>query len=264
MRYKLIIEYDGSSYCGLQKQIDISRKSIAEVLELAVFKLTQTEVKIIASGRTDAGVHALGQVIHFDLNKNFDCHKIVMGLNNYLRGEAVAVLDCEIVAENFHARFEAKMRHYLYRIVNRRAPLILQKNRAWHVAQKLDAEAMREGAKFLIGNHDFSSFRDAECQASSPIRTISKIEIRQEGEEILIEVSAKSFLHHLVRNMVGTLVWVGLGKMKAMEVREILAAKNRTKSGPNAPACGLYFLRADYPKNHSNLEQIGDEQQQGN
>ncbi|MBP7710319.1 MAG: tRNA pseudouridine(38-40) synthase TruA [Rickettsiales bacterium] len=245
-RYKLTIEYDGSSYCGFQKQFGISEKSVEEVLEEAVFKMSQEHPKIMVCGRTDAGVHALGQVVHFDLEKKFSEHQIILGLNSYLREENVVILNCELVDENFHARFNAKMRHYRYVIVNRRAPMVLQRNRAWHVAQKLDIEAMRQSAKFLIGEHDFSSFRDAECQGKSPVKTIERIEITQNGEEIFIEVSAKSFLHHMVRNIVGTLVWVGSGKIEALEMKKILEARNRTKSGPNAPAVGLYFLRVDY------------------
>lgn len=247
MRYKLTLEYDGSFYCGFQKQFIITEKSVEEVLENAVFKLSQRKVKIIVCGRTDAGVHALGQVVSFDLDKKFSEHQMVLGLNNYLRDENVVVLDCQIVDENFHARFDTKMRHYRYAIVNRRAPLVIEKNRAWHMAQNLDISEMKKAAQFLLGEHDFSSFRDAECQAKNAIRTIDKIEINAaENQKILIDISAKSFLHHMVRNIVGTLTWVGSKKINAEQIPEILATKNRTKSGPNAPACGLYFLRADY------------------
>ncbi len=250
MRYKLIVEYDGGQYCGLQRQSDITQKSIGEVLENAIFCLSQEKIRITASGRTDAGVHALGQVVHFDLKKEFPPHKMILGLNNYLRPEDVSVISCEIVDENFHARFSASMRHYRYIIVNRPAPLTLQKTRAWHVAKKLNVEAMAEAAKFLIGCHDFSAFRDAECQAPSPIKTIDKLIVRHAEDEfdtkILIEISAKSFLHHMVRNIVGTLVWVGSGKISAEDIKNILASRSRQNSGPNAPACGLYFVRVDY------------------
>lgn len=245
-RYKLTIEYDGTNYCGFQKQFGLREKSIEEVLENAIFLMSQQRVKIAASGRTDSGVHALGQVIHFDLEKSFAPFQMVSGLNNYLREENVAVLSCKLVDKDFHARFNSKMRHYQYKIINRRAPLALQKNRAHHVSPSLDVNSMKEAAKFLIGTHDFTSFRDAECQASSPIRTLDKISVTQNGEEILIEVSAKSFLHHMVRNIVGTLIWVGSGKISSNTVEKILAAKDRTQSGPNAPAYGLYFLRVDY------------------
>jgi len=246
MRYKLLIEYDGTNYFGFQRQKEAGQNSIAQSLETAIFKLSQEEVKIAASGRTDSGVHALGQVVHFDLKKTFEPYTMIMALNNYLRNETIAVLDCEIVDENFHARISAKMRHYEYIIVNRRAPLTLDKYRAHHVSQKLDIAAMQKAANHLIGRHDFSSFRDAECQALSPIKTIEKISLSQDGEKICISISAKSFLHHMVRNIVGTLIWVGSGKISADDMKKILEAKDRNKSGPNVPACGLYFLKSDY------------------
>lgn len=246
IQYKITLEYQGTNYCGFQKQPDMPNKSVEEILENAVFSFSQERIKIIASGRTDAGVHALGQVAHFDLNKKFEAHKIVSGLNNYLRGEDIAVLDCELVDEIFHARFSAKQRHYRYLIINRRAPLTLQKDRAWHLAQPLNLQDMAAAAQFLIGQHDFSSFRDSECQAKSAMKNIEKITLTKNGDEIAIEVSAKSFLHHMVRNIVGTLMWVGIGKIKIEDVKKILESRDRTKSGPNAPACGLYFLRVDY------------------
>lgn len=245
-RYKITIEYDGTNYCGFQKQFDVEKKSVEEVLENVIFKMTQENVKIFACGRTDAGVHALGQVVHFDLEKKFQDYQIIFGLNNYLNGEDVAVIDCELVGENFHARFDSKQRAYKYKIVNRKAPLILQKNRAWHVAKSLDIAAMRAAAEFLIGTHDFSAFRDAECQGKSPIKTIDEIKIIADDEEIEIIVKAKSFLHHMVRNIVGTLVYVGLNKFEVSNIKNILESKNRQKSGPNAPAYGLYFLRSVY------------------
>lgn len=247
MRYKLTVEYDGTNYLGFQKQTDRDEKTIEGALEDAVFKLTNERAKIIASGRTDAGVHAVAQVIHFDLEKNFDDYKFMMGLNNFLREEKISILNCQKTDENFHARFSAKSRHYRYVIINRRAALTFQKNLAWHFfAQDLDIELMKKAAKFLIGEHDFSSFRDAQCQATSAIRTIDKIKITQNGDEILIDVSAKSFLHHMVRNIVGTLTEVGSKKILPEEMKEILEARNRTKSGQNAPAFGLYFLGVDY------------------
>lgn len=245
-RYKLIVEYDGTHYCGFQKQKDQPDKSIEELLEKAVFNLTKEKVKIAVCGRTDAGVHALGQVVHFDLENEFDVFKIASGMNHFLVKTDIVILSCESVDKNFHSRLNAKMRYYSYLIINRYAPLAIEKKRAWHVAKKLDIEAMRLAAKDLIGFYDFSSFRDRHCTASSPMRTISKIEIKQINERIYIEVSAKSFLHHMVRNIVGTLVFIGLGKEKAENMKAILLAKDRTKSGPNAPACGLYFVKVDY------------------
>jgi tRNA pseudouridine38-40 synthase len=245
-RYKLIIEYDGTNYLGFQKQPRSAGKSIELELLEAIEKLTGEKVDIFVSGRTDAGVHAFGQVIHFDLHKKMPPERIVAGLNNYLREEEIAILSCEKVDESFHARFGSKMRHYRYIVVNRHSPPVLQKNRVWHVAKKLDVDAMKKAAKHLLGTHDFSAFRDAECQAKTPIRTILKIEVHEQNGQIIFDVSAKSFLHHMVRNIVGTLVWCGLEKIQPEEMKEILENKDRTKSGPNAPACGLYFTSVDY------------------
>lgn len=245
-RYKLTIEYDGSPYCGFQKQSEKHVKSIAEILEKAIFNLTKEEVKISVCGRTDAGVHALGQVIHFDLKKEFNAFKMIAGLNHFLKNELIAVLDCEKLDEKFHARISAKMRKYRYIIINRRGNLTIDRNHAYLVVAKLDVTLMQVAAQFLIGKHDFSSFRDSQCQAKSPIRTIKSIEIWQEREKIFLEISAKSFLHHMVRNIVGTLILVGKKKIKPDEVKNILEAKNRLKSGPNAPSCGLYFVSCTY------------------
>lgn len=246
MRFKLEVEYCGTKYFGFQKQPDIEQKSIESVLKKAAFALSGKDVEIGVCGRTDAGVHALSQVIHFDLEKEISPYHIMMRMNHYLGLEEVKILKVEKVSDNFHARFDAKMRHYQYLVINRRTPLVLQKNRAWHVPLKLNLEEMKKAAEFFLGEHDFSSFRDSQCQAKSPIRSILKFEISQNKEEVLFEISAKSFLHHMVRNMVGTLIHVGLGKVSASEIPQILAAKDRTKSGPNAPACGLYFCGADY------------------
>ena len=210
------------------------------------FKLSKQRVKIFASGRTDAGVHALGQVVHFDLDKEFEEHQIVSGLNNFLMKRNISVLKCEIVDEAFHSRFDAKERSYRYVIINRKSPLTLQKNLAWHVNLELDVKAMKLAASFLVGLHDFSSFRDRKCASKTSIRRVNDISIQKTGDEIHIEINAKSFLHHMVRNIVGTLVWVGLGKGNAENMKNILEARNRSKSGPNAPSCGLYFLKVDY------------------
>ena len=243
-RYKIIIEYDGTNFSGWQKQENAI--SVQKTIEDALAKLSQKEITIHASGRTDAGVHALGQVAHFDFDKKIQDWQIRMALNHYLRDEAVVILSCEKISDEFHSRFDAKLRHYQYKILNRRAKAVLIKNRAWHIPYQLNLEAMKNGAKYLIGKHDFTSFRDAECQAKSPIKTINKIEIEKIEENINITISAPSFLHHMVRNIVGTLVLVGGEKIKAEDIKTILEAKNRTKSGPNAPAYGLYFYRVDY------------------
>ncbi len=246
MRFKLEIEYCGTSYCGFQRQSDIKQKSVEEAIAKAIYDLSSEEVDIVVCGRTDAGVHALGQVIHFDLNKELTPYQVIMGMNYHLRDEEVKVLSAQVVDHKFHARFDAKMRHYRYIIINRQAPLALQKDRAWHMGKKLDFIAMKQAATYFLGEHDFSSFRDAECQAKNAIRTIEKLELRENGSEIIVEVSAKSFLHHMVRNIVGTLVYVGLGKIAVSEIANIIAAKDRSKSGPNAPAYGLYFCGVDY------------------
>lgn len=246
MLYKLTIEYDGTNYIGWQMQLDQPMRSIEEILQRAIFLITNQEVKVAGSGRTDGGVHAIAQVAHIDLSKEFKPFNLMMGINSQLLHEKIVITNCEIVDDNFHSRYDAKKRHYQYQIINRKAPLALEKNRAWHVAVDLDIEAMKQAAEYLIGEHDFSAFRDAECQAPSPVKTLDKINISNEGNKISIDVSAKSFLHHMVRNIVGTLVWVGIGKIKADDVKMILESRDRTKSGPNAPAHGLYFVGVDY------------------
>ena len=247
-RYRLDIEYDGTNYYGFQKQNHNNLKTIENSLILAIAKFSQQEVEITASGRTDAGVHALSQTIHFDLFKKFSPHQICSAINHYLHldNENISVLNCQLVDDNFNARYNSKMRHYRYVIVNRKSPLTIDKFRAWQVSKPLNIQDMILASKFLIGKHDFSSFRDAECQANSAIRTVNNINLNYNENKIIIEFSAKSFLHHMVRNIVGTLVYVGEGKFNPMQINEILLAKDRTKSGPNAPACGLYFLKTDY------------------
>jgi len=246
MRYKITVEYDGTNYVGWQKQLDQKNKSIVEILEQALFQMTGERAKINGSGRTDAGVHAVAQVADFVISKEIDNFRMMVGLNNHLLASNIAIINCEKVSDEFSSRFDAKMRTYRYIIVNRKAMLALQKNRAWHVPVGLDEESMRQAAKHLIGELDFSAFRDAECQSKTPIKMVQKIDIKRSGEEIAIEISAKSFLHHMVRNIVGTLVMVGSNKISADDVLEILKSRDRRKSGPNAPACGLYFLRVDY------------------
>ena len=246
--YKLTIEYDGTNYCGFQKQDLADRKSIEGQLLFALKKFTSCDILLAVSGRTDAGVHALGQVISFKLNKKINEHQMIMGLNFYLQDDEIAVIKSEIVDENFNARFDAKMRSYRYIILNRKAVATIDKNRVWHVGgKKLNIRNMKIASQYLIGEHDFSSFRDAECQGKSPIKTISSIEINLvEDEKIIIDISAKSFLHHMVRNIVGTLVWAGQEKITPEFMQNILQSKDRKVSGPNAPACGLYFSKTIY------------------
>ena len=244
-RYKIVIEYDGTNYHGWQKQYN--QKTIQEAIEGAIFNISQENVELHCSGRTDAGVHATGQVAHFDLKKKFNkTFSILMGINHHLKQEAISIIECNQVDSNFHSRFNAKERFYQYKILNRYPKLSLDKNRMWQVSVKLDENKMQESAKFLIGKHDFSSFRDSECQSKNPIRTINNLKISRDNNLIIIDISAKSFLHHMVRNIVGTLILVGKNKITPQKIKEILNQKDRTKSGENAPAYGLYLTKVVY------------------
>ncbi|HEY7458216.1 MAG TPA: tRNA pseudouridine(38-40) synthase TruA [Xanthobacteraceae bacterium] len=243
-RYKLNIEYDGTPFVGWQVQEN--GVSIAGVIGAAFGKFAGELPKVSGAGRTDAGVHALGQVAHVDLAKDWDPDTIRDALNAHLRPYPIAVLSAERVADDFDARFSARARHYLYRIVNRRADLALDRDRAWRVVKPLDAPAMHSAAQRLVGNHDFTTFRSIECQAKSPVKTLDRLDVAREGDEIRIEASARSFLHHQVRSMVGSLALVGEGKWTADDLAKALAAKNRAACGPVAPACGLYLVRVDY------------------
>ena len=248
MRYKITIEYDGTNILGWQRQLD--GPSVQEYLEKALSYLSDDgkEIPVQGAGRTDAGVHALAQVAHFDLEREIADWKLRDALNFHLREQEapVVVLDVEEVDEDFNARFSAKGRGYIYRILNRRSPAVLEKDRVWWVPVDLDIGKIQEGAKYLLGHHDFSSFRAAACQAKSPIKTLDKLDISQRGEEIIFEVEAKSFLHHQVRNMVGTLKLVGDGHLTPQDVKRILEAKDRKAAGPTAPACGLYLSKVWY------------------
>ncbi|MBP2313434.1 tRNA pseudouridine(38-40) synthase TruA [Azospirillum soli] len=243
-RWKLTIEYDGRPFVGWQRQDN--GPSVQQTLEEAVQRLSGETVRVHASGRTDAGVHALGQVCHVDLEKPFTGLKLRDALNFHLKPAPVAVLLAEEVPEDFHARLTSIGRSYVYRIVNRRAPLALDVGRAWHVQRPLNAEAMHVAAQVLVGQHDFTSFRAALCQAKSPLKTLDRLDVERIGEEIRIHAAARSFLHHQVRNMVGTLELVGAGKWAAEDVRRALEARDRSKAGPTAPPDGLYFVAARY------------------
>ncbi|MCZ4281592.1 tRNA pseudouridine(38-40) synthase TruA [Kiloniella laminariae] len=243
-RYKLTIEYDGSDFFGWQRQKD--QISVQEVIEEAVFKFSGERVAVFASGRTDSGVHALGQVASMDLERAFPADKVRDAINFHLRPARVAVLSSEIVDEEFHARFSATERSYLYRIINRRAHLVLDHHRAWFVPQKLDVTAMHEAAQVLVGTHDFTSFRAKECQAQSPVKTMNRIAVSQIGEEIRIELSARSFLYHQVRNIAGSLKKVGIGKWTGEDLKRVLAARDRSVAGEMAPAWGLYFVSVSF------------------
>lgn len=248
-RYKLTLEYDGTPYCGWQKQME--QPSVQAVIEAACteFMGGGDLVEVQCAGRTDAGVHARGQVAHVDFATRRELHAIVRGLNGLMIQHPIAVLKAEEVPDMFSARFDASKRHYLYRIVNRKGQPALDRTRAWHVHQPLDLTRMNEAAELLIGRHDFSSFRGSECQAQSPIKTLDTLEVRARGdnpEQIMISTSAKSFLHHQVRNMVGTLVYVGIGKWQVADVARALEACDRRAGGPMAPAHGLYLTRVEY------------------
>ena len=244
-RYRLTIEYDGGRFVGWQRQAN--GRSVQQALEEAILRFTGETIVVKGAGRTDAGVHALGQVAHIDLGRDWPAGTVRDALNAHLRPDAVAVLAAEAVADDFDARFSAVKRHYLYRINDRKAPLALDAGRAWWVAQRLDAEAMHAAAQALTGRHDFTTFRAAECQAKSPVRTLDRLDVTREGDEIAIRASARSFLHNQVRSMVGTLKRVGEGKWPVAAVAEALEARDRDRCGPVAPATGLYLVRVDYP-----------------
>jgi tRNA pseudouridine38-40 synthase len=243
-RWKLTLEYDGGPFSGWQRQEN--GPSIQASLEEAIFKFCAESVTVAGAGRTDAGVHALGQVAHADIAKAVTPDKLRDALNAHLRPAPIAVLRAEEVAPEFHARFDATARHYLYRIVNRRSPLTLDRGHAWAVQIALDAEAMHAGAQHLIGNHDFTTFRATECQAKSPVKTLDRFSVSRHGEEIAIEASARSFLHHQVRSMVGSLKLVGEGKWLPVDMKRALAARDRAACGPVSPPDGLYLVRVDY------------------
>ncbi len=243
-RYKLIIEYDGAPYRGWQYQADVP--SVQGALENAIEKFDGRRVTIQGAGRTDAGVHALGQVAHCDLRGDHEPGKVRDALNFYLRPQPVAVLSAECVSEDFNARFSATRRHYLYRIVNRRSDIALDLGRAWRVGRPLDIAAMREGAKRLIGHHDFTTFRSTECQSKSPVKTLDQLDIEADGWNVHVVVSARSFLHNQVRSMVGSIVHVGEGKWSPDDLTQVLQARDRTLCGQVAPAEGLYLVRVDY------------------
>jgi tRNA pseudouridine38-40 synthase len=243
-RYRLTIEYDGSGFVGWQRQAD--GLSVQEALETAVARFSGERVTVHGAGRTDAGVHALGQCAHLDLDRTVSGEVLRSAVNHHLRPVAISVLAAEPAPAGFDARLSATGRVYLYRILNRRAPPSLARGRVWHVASPLDVEAMAEGARHLVGHHDFSTFRDSLCQASSPLRTLDALKVRGEGEEIHIEAQARSFLHHQVRNMAGTLKLVGLGRWRPDDVAKALAARDRRAGGPTAPAEGLYLVEVRY------------------
>jgi tRNA pseudouridine38-40 synthase len=243
-RYKLTLEYEGTPFVGWQMQEN--GLSVQGRLASAITAFSGEETVPRGAGRTDAGVHALGQVAHFDLAKDWPCPKVRDALNAQVRPDPISVLACELAPGDFDARFSATARHYLYRIVNRRSPLALERDRAWQVVPALDAAAMHDAAQALIGHHDFTTFRSTECQAASPVKTLDRLVVTRVGEEIGIEASARSFLHNQVRSMVGSIKLVGEGKWTAQGLKKALEDRDRSACGPVAPACGLYLAKVDY------------------
>lgn len=246
-RLKLTIEYDGGPFVGWQRQTN--GRSVQQAIEEALAKLTGETVTLRGAGRTDAGVHALGQVAHIDLDRQWTDDVLRDGLNAHLRPEPIAVLSAETVTADFDARFSAIRRHYIYRMSMRRAPPALESGRTWHVKRPLDAVAMQRGARRLIGKHDFTTFRSVECQAKSPVKTLDSLHVvLRDADEIAVTATARSFLHNQVRSLVGSLKLVGEGKWSADDLEAALHARSRAACGPVAPAHGLYLMRVDYPE----------------
>ena len=244
-RWRLTVEYDGAPFMGWQRQDH--GPSVQQTLEDAIERMTGERAAFTAAGRTDAGVHALAMPVHVDVTKALTAHRLREGLNALVRPQPVSVLEAEEVANDWHARFSCTGRRYLSRILNRRAPPALDRGRAWHIAVPLDAETMQAGAAMLIGRHDFTTFRSAQCQSDSPVKTLDELDVRREGDEILVEAAARSFLHHQVRSMVGCLALVGRGQWRPDDMGKALDARDRAALGLNAPPHGLYFAGASYP-----------------
>ncbi len=245
-RFALTLEFDGGPFMGLQRQPNGPTVQLA--VEQAAHAITGEAVTMAAAGRTDAGVHALAMRAHIDIAKDISAYRLLGALNAHLRPAPISVLACEKVPDNWHARFSCIGRSYRYRIINRRAPLALKAGKAWHVGQPLDTDAMHRAAQTLVGHHDFTTFRSVHCQSPSAEKTLDVLTVRRDGEQVLIETAARSFLHHQVRSMVGCLVLVGLGRWREAQISEALAARDRKVLGLNAPAQGLYFVEAQYPE----------------
>jgi tRNA pseudouridine38-40 synthase len=243
-RFRLLVEYDGGPFVGWQRQDN--GPSVQQAIEDAIFAFCQERVASVAAGRTDAGVHALGQVVHVDLMRDCTADTLRDAVNFHLKPRPIAILSAAPVTPDFHARFSATGRRYLYRIVNRRGPLALQRGRAWWLPGTLDADGMATAAQRLIGRHDFASFRSSICQAASPVKTLDLLSVERSGEEIRIEAAARSFLHHQVRNMVGSLKLVGEGRWTADDLSNALEARDRRAAGPTAPPEGLYLIAVTY------------------
>ncbi len=257
-RWKLTIEYDGSNYSGWQIQDNVP--TIQQSIEQAIEKFSGQQVRLHGAGRTDAGVHAFGQVAHVDMEDftaPMEGYEVAKAIKAFLRPQPISIVKAEVVDDEFHARFGSKKKLYMYRIIARRSPPALERKRVWHIKRPMDAASMHKAAQYLLGTHDFTSYRDSGCQAKSPIRTLDSASVtarpygslqegKEAGQEIICEFEAQSFLHHQVRNFVGTLALVGEGKWQPQEVQAALEAKDRTKAGPTAPSDGLYMVRIDY------------------
>jgi tRNA pseudouridine38-40 synthase len=244
-RFALTVEFDGRPFMGWQRQNH--GPSVQQAIEEAAFAVTGERVVVHAAGRTDAGVHGLGMRAHLDITKPMAAFRLMEALNAQVRPNPVAILDCVHVPDDWHARFSCLARHYEYRIVQRRAPLTWEKGLAWRIAADLDAAAMHDAAQLLVGRHDFTTFRSVHCQSDSPVKSLDRLDVVREGDRIAVYASARSFLHHQVRSMVGCLGLVGQGKWSADDLRDALEARDRTRLGLNAPPDGLFFVRADYP-----------------
>jgi tRNA pseudouridine38-40 synthase len=243
-RYRLVIEYDGGPYCGFQLQA--GQPSVQGALERAVTAFSGEAPRVVAAGRTDTGVHALGQVVHLDLGKDWRAEVVRDALNAHLVPEPIAVLNARQAEPDFHARFSATGRRYIYRILNRQSPAALERGRVWRIKRSIDAQAMHDAGQALVGQHDFTTFRDAACQAKSPVKTLDRARAWREGEAVFLEFVARSFLHRQVRSMTGSLVEVGLGRWSAGDLKAALEAADRTACGPVAPAGGLYLAEVMY------------------
>jgi tRNA pseudouridine38-40 synthase len=243
-RYRLIVEYDGRPYRGFQAQAELP--SVQASIEKAVMGFSGEAIRLAAAGRTDTGVHATGQVVHIDLVKTWTARTVRDAINAHLTPEPISILDAEIVAEGWHARFSATERRYIYRILNRPSPAALDQGRVWHIKKPLDAEAMHAAAQALVGHHDFTTFRDLQCQSKSPIKTLDLARVSRYGDEVVLEFAARSFLHRQVRSMTGTLAEVGIGRWTKDDVVAALEARSRPACGPVAPADGLCLVGVRY------------------
>lgn len=245
IRFAFTVEFDGRPFMGWQRQAH--GPSVQQAIERAIHSVTGEQVAVHAAGRTDAGVHGIAMRAHAQIVRPITPFRLMEAINARLRPDPVAIIDCAIVPDDWHARFSCLGRAYVYRIVNRRAPLTWERGLAWRVTQPLDAAAMHHAAQALVGRHDFTTFRSAHCQALSPVKSLARLEVERDGDRVAIHAGARSFLHHQVRSMVGCLALVGMGRWSALDLRDALAARDRARLGLNAPPDGLYFLRADYP-----------------